>query len=237
MAIRKGVWTALFLGFILSCGVKSDTKPLKPPQFEFYRIGRSVFIRPLEEGIVADGFSKLGPYLVVQNEEAFCFVVRNKSSGLKKCVNRANTEIPRYSIQRLNGFSYIRPAGEGEFLLFRLKDGMVSLEKGMRVSEPLSFGCFWLVKKSQEGFSQPAEFCIEPDLPKEVSNVQIFTAWGKKFISWSYEGDYLKFVILLDGKEVYSTTGFYAPFFEGGELSIQVIGINGERGRPLKVYP
>lgn len=236
MALRKGVWSS-FLGFLISCGIKSDTRPIQEPRFEIYRVGKSVYIKPLEENISVEGFSNVGPYLVFQKEEGFCFTIKSKRSSAKRCVKEAKTQVPSFRLQKLNDLNYVYPEGDGEFALFILKDGVVNLSKSIKISEPLSSGCYWLVRKYQDSFSEPNEFCIKGEKPKEVSDVRIYTLGGRKYITWRYEGEYLKFVILLDGKEVYSTTGFYAPLFESGEVAIQVVGKDGERGRAIKVFP
>ncbi len=112
------LFSFLFLSLI-SCGVKTEPKPLPEPEFQVKRIGEFIYV--IGNNLEISGFKKGDGFWFTRKKDAFCFYVKKvKGKGKKACVVEAIEYFPNIRTKELKESIKIFSEEEGTFRVYRV---------------------------------------------------------------------------------------------------------------------
>jgi hypothetical protein len=239
--LLKFVFLFLLSSVIVGCGIKKPPQPLPEPSFEVKRIGKVVYIIPLQKGISAEGFLKKGDFLIRIDGRSFCFNVRHPLGKKKEaCVPPAGGEKPSVALELAEDRVILNLRGYGSYRIYPVQeDGFlipreIKEIKGTKAVLDRRFKDYKVAITGVMPGRESSPLVIEvlsrdPPVPEPPRDLQLVRRGQKIYLYWWHGEENLTFMVLRNGelltKEPIRTNAFSdkAP---QEETLYEVIAIN-----------
>ncbi len=209
--ILKRCFIFLNLTLFLSCGVKSDVKPLPEPEYEVLRIGEMVYLIPKNREVMPEGFRKEDGFFLRRERKKFCFEVKHvEGKSELACVGRAVEEKPSVELRLTREEAVLLFKDPGRYRIYPFRGELIprriSEVKGDRAVLKRGYKPYKVaVTKVINGSESPPVIVEiaprEPPKPSRPEGLKLVVRGGKLYLYWWSEED-VRFLVYKNGELV-----------------------------------